>query len=320
MGQSIPSLRTLIPRIRDNMTFLAQFQDMKKSTYFELMCMQAFARLLKLPFFDVDHDDNSVQHRVTWNGRVSPISKAPDGPDGIARCHDFDMLVEATRKEGTKQYTQEYTRAITHWEQYLSTSTTPPGSIYLLLVCTKLHETSFNACAARAYPIAKMIPVEFDVLLRIMTTAKLSITLTHSEIRKVLLDIYDCIPDCHDLKSFRHASVETAERWQENVLRHEKEIFLAMQSYRAIRKLGYNLVGTSQIFNALLSNPTVNQYFSRLGHRFSDTDPEELYYIVSKHGFALGMNRTPAGEHLLAPVPVEDFALRCHALMEAANQ
>lgn len=321
IGLSIPPSRNLIPIFRDHLNYLNQFPVFDQSTYFERVCAYASARLFGVPFFDATNDDERVEYRLTWNGEDNPPGRAPDGPDAIVRCHEFDLLLEVTLKEGNRQWAQEYSRAIDHWRDYCDETDYERSNIYVLFVCPHIHQTTLNSIVGRPDPDFKMIPIEIQTLLGLLRTSYLSLTITHAAIRRILMDLYDCAINNPDVDSFQQEAAAITTSWVREILVSERDAFLAVQSYRAMRRIGGTYIGSSNIYHALLVNPTVSQYFGMLGSRFSDIcSIDDVARITSSHGFALRSTRTFLGELILEPVTLQDYKARSDRLMFEAMQ
>lgn len=317
VGLQVPASIRLIPVLRTNETYLQQFHIGQRSHHFESICAISFARLLSLPFFDSVSDDGNIKYRVSWNGTFNPMQKAPSGPDGVVRCHGFDILLEITRKTGTLQWSQEYTNAIRHWNDYCSANGAHGRDVYVALVCTNIHSSTYQAIISRPNRDFKMIPIEMGTLTSIMTTSRLAMLMPHGEIQRLLVNIHKAACDLRDLRSFRVEAAAIVKEWEKDVLRTERQAFLGIQSYKAMRRRGHGHIGTSDLYKSLLKNPTVNQYFHHLGCKFSDSDPEEFGEILVNHGFASKLASLRHGETLLQPVPIDDYKSRCSRLINA---
>jgi hypothetical protein len=53
--------------------------------------------------------------------------------------------------------------------------------------------------------------------------------------------------------------------WQKDVLKREKTVFFGLKSYEAMRKVGRNIVGTSEILLNLNKDSRLNRYVQILG-------------------------------------------------------
>ena len=110
----MPAARTVLQRLNNLDNYLSGYPQNQQSDRFEELICQAFSALLHLPFFDTSNDDLNKRHRLTWFGTAAPFSRSPHGPDGLARAHNYCLVIEATLKTRSIQWSQEFARCLSH--------------------------------------------------------------------------------------------------------------------------------------------------------------------------------------------------------------
>jgi len=315
----MPSSDTILERLDDCDKYLSQFDPSHQSARFEELICQAFATLLHLPFYDADNDDKSERHKVTWCGGASPLRGAPGGPDGVGRAHNFAMLIEATLKLGTKQWSQEFAQCLDHADKVIKANNMEPKDTYIVFVATKTHQYSYDSAKtynARNRP--KIVLIELDVLRTTVETSLLAFTMKHVEARKLILGLLKCLSDSSDLLNFRDRVRRCLTEWQQEVLQLEKAVVLAVKSYEAMLQESRDCIAISEILMRLQEHPMVKLYFDRAGGKL---DPEEIIQSLVQEGLGAleGPIRT-TGEEFLSPVPFVDFKSRCQRRLQAVEE
>lgn len=140
-----PSSHTLIKRIKNCSGFLNKYKQNERPYIFEELAVQGLARLLHLPYFDSADDDTSLLFRATWNGSRKLNQKAlSGGPDGIIRAYDFLLVIEATLRTGSNQWTKEFGECLRHAKEVSLSTQFSPNQVFTLLITEKIHEDTFH--------------------------------------------------------------------------------------------------------------------------------------------------------------------------------
>lgn len=298
--------RTILKHLKRLDEYLQQFRY-RQSIYFENMIGMAFSRALYLPFYTNDEDDETIEHRVVWEGsnRGGVLSRAPQGrPDVIAYCYGFYLIIEATQKTGAKQWTDEFAQAVRHSNNFVRVNSLDPNAVYIVLVTPELHEDTY--CSMRHHPPreCKFVPLETDTIISILKTAILAFTMKHLELRTLFNKIPQLLASSSSLEDFRSTLNEELKTWQREVLRHEKRAFIGVKSYEAMQRIPRAVVAVSEILESLWRHPFVGQYLKIIGEELSANEIERIL-VEESLGYRAG--RTIQDEPLFECVPCTDF-------------
>jgi hypothetical protein len=312
------SSRTILKNLKSITEYLNQFPNWQRSTHFEKLVAEAFSHILYLPFYASDNDDDSIPHRVIWRGKVNPVSKAPGrGPDAIARCYHFCLIIEATRKPGSDQWSREFAQSIRHCKDFCSKEGVQPNNVYVLIVCLNLHEDTYKSIKANPKQEYRLTPIGLIDLAIVLETSILAFTMRHLELRQLLNQITDCIRTSSSLDDFRNAEDNLLKNWQKDVLKVEKNAFLGVKSYEAMRRISRTHIGASEILRRLQRHRTLNKYLKIIGEKLSLDIIEES---LIQQSLASQLSPTYDGERLFSPVLFTDFKERELRLIKAVEE
>jgi hypothetical protein len=311
--------RTILSYLEKLDVYLGQFAH-KRSTYFEHLISLAFSQALYLPFYTIDNDDQSVGQRVTWQGsdKGGCLSLSPPGkPDIIAYCYGFYLIVEATQKTGAMQWTDEFAQAVRHCDDFVKANNVQPSQVYILLVTPKLHDDTYNSLRHHPLTAFKFVPLETDVLDKILNTSLLALTIRHLDLRRFFNRVGEYIKKSSTLREFREGCEEGIIIWQKEVLKQEKDAFIGIKSYEAMRKAKRAAVSVSEIFENLLEDSFVKEYLNVLGETL---DVGEIETSLKAQSLCCCAGKTiQTDEALLECVPWTDFKGRGLRLIEAVE-
>jgi hypothetical protein len=299
--------RTILKRLRNIEMYLGQFRY-KESIYFENIIGMALSKALYLPFYTKENDDENVRNRVVWGGseQNGNLAKAPQGKsDIVAYCYGFFLAVEVTQKTGSGQWTDEFAQAVRHCDDFVKANGIEPNDVYIILITKKLHVDTY--CSLRNYPRRKhkFVPIETEVLIRILQTAILALTIRHFELRTILNKISECLINSSSLSNFRIILNEELKNWQKQVLKREKRAFIGIKSYETMRKNPRSAVAVSEILQELLKHPFVGQYFKILKE---ELDPSEIEKALIEESLCCYAGKTiQTDEFLFECIPCTDF-------------
>jgi len=311
------SSQTILENLKGITEYLNQFTKKQRPTYFEKLVAEAFSHILHLPFYASDSDDAGIPHRVIWQGRVNPVCKAPGGgPDAIARCYHFDLIIEATKNTEANQWAREFASSIRHSEDFCSQAQIQAKDVLTLLICTELHRDTYRSIKSNPKEEYKLIPIEVSNLEKILKTSILAFTIRHLELRRLLNQISKCIRDSSSLDDFRSAVDSLLTNWQKDVLKVEKKAVIAVKSYKAMRMINRTHIGTSEIFQRLQGDEAINEYLEIIEEKLSFDIVEES--LIQQH---LASELSPTyDERVFYPVPFADFKERQLRLIKALEE
>ncbi|MFC1618758.1 AlwI family type II restriction endonuclease [Candidatus Neomarinimicrobiota bacterium] len=308
---------TIYQRLRSYNQYLANYPINHRSTHFEELICQGFASSFRIPFFDIDTDDTNNNYRMTWMGSANSASRAPGGPDGIGRAHEFTILVEATLKTGTRQWSQEFAQCINHAQDYANNNSIDLADLYILLVITNLHNDTYQAIQSySAHSDLKFVLIEIDTLRITVETSLLACTIRHLEMRCLFEKCISCLSESNSIQNYRARIQNLGEEWQKDVLNLEKNVMLSIKSYEAMLKEQGDHIGVSQIFLRLARHPYVRWYLGKIDCSLNDQIISKSLRIESL-GAVVG--KLPQGEEIFCPVPLIEFKNRCQRRLQAVE-
>lgn len=308
--------RTILRRLKRYNQYLSNFPRNQRSIYFEKLIAEAFAGILNLPFYSSNNDDANVRHRVTWYGSDIGPSAAPPGPDAVARAYDFQILIEPTLKTGSNQWSQEFAACIRHGITYVNQQGLTPTEVYVTLVAPKLHIDTLRSIRQQPRPQLNVIPIEVSSLIDILGTSILAFSMRHLELRNLFNQIRVCVDHSSSVRKFHESSRDEISRWRKDVLQLEKQAFIGVKSYEAMRRIGRRHIGTSEILSRLQKHPFVTQYLKIVGERIM---PAHIQQSLIQQSLASQVGKLPDGEELFCPVPRVDFKGRQEKLIKAVE-
>ncbi len=298
--------------------FLASYPQQDQPIRFEQLISKSVSMILNLPYFCADDDDKRVQHRVTWLGSEKDGKKAPPGPDAVARCHGFNLLIEATRRTGATQWAHEFASALRHWEEYCNSESLDKHHTYVILVVTELHDDTISS--VRAFPRRdfRLIPLKSRNVAGILETSSLAFTMRHCEFRELANEAHELVKSCSSKRQYARLLAAEITKWQRHVLSLEKCAFVGVLSYQAMERIEKSLVSESEIMLELHKKKRLKTYLKKLGEGLN---PDIVHESLTANSLAIVRSRTFADECLFERVPVRDFESRlariCQALVMA---
>jgi hypothetical protein len=267
---------------------------------------------MHLPLYTIDSDDPSTKYRVVWYGdiRSSPPKYAPSGRDAIIYAHNNFVLIEATRKEGKRQWSQEFSRALNHRDDFVGGNENKREKTYIVLVTTKLDKDTYNSIKTKE----KFIPLQIDSIQKILKTSVLAFSIKHLEVINLFVDIEEILRDSESLKNYLSRVDKCLDNWQEKILNKEKKLFIGIKSYEALVRSSGNLMSAGEILLKLKKNPIVRQYFNLIEEEISFEIMEKALIEES-----LGCLTRTIQEKFYYPVPKEDFKGRAKRIIKAVE-
>ncbi len=313
------SARTVVKYLRELDEYLSRFRH-KESIYFERLTGLAFSKMLSLPFYNLDTDDTQVEHRVVWqshstNGRPS---KATAGkPDIIAYCRGFYLIIEATQKTGANQWTQEFAQAFRHCNEFVRANGLNSKEVYIVFVTPEVYEDTYRSLRHHPREEYQFVPIYTSTLAAILNTSILAFTMKNLELRGLFNVIPDHVSRSSTVEEFRVGLADGVTSWQKDVMRREKNAFIGVKSYEAMKKIQGPVVSVSEIFEKLIKHPFVGQYLKIIGEKLNLTEIEKVL-VEQSLGFCAG--RIQTGERLFECVPGVDFKHRGLKLIKTVEK
>lgn len=306
--------QTTIERLKNIKSYLDSFHKSQRSTNFEELIAQTLSDIFHLPYYTCDNDDASKEYRVTWLGSKKGPTKAPPGPDAVVRAYGFYVLIEATLKDTSRQWEQEFGRALEHLENFVRQEEVSRTYVYSILIMPKLHNLTYRSMRGIG---ENLIPLETDILHRLLRTSNLAFSIKHLALRYLFNDLKECLSKSSFIENFRSNVDSQISEWQKKVLEEEKYTFLAVRSYQAMRKIRSVPIGTSQILRRLQKDPVVKEYTSIIK---GGVEPDRLADSLVYTGLVCRHSRVGSGEVTFEPVPQIDFKGRIERVIEAVEK
>lgn len=293
----------------------------KRSTWFEALIAKSFSKIFHLPYFDRNNDDSCTQHRVVWCGTFNPFKCAPGGmSDAIVYAHEFYCLLEPTLRRNTDQWAREYASSIRHYNSFSNREGLEGKDVYLLMVAPTIHEDTFESFKSKLNGEHNFVLLELSTLAIILETAILAFTIRHLELQKLFRKLIARSRNSSTLEQYRNATSEYITSWQNEVLQLEKNSFLAIKSYEAMKQIlrGHTRdhVGVSEIVRQLSGRPEIEQYTALINERFT---PSGIANSLQSESLGFYIEDTPR-DKLFAPVPFVEYESRIRRKMMAVGE
>jgi len=306
------NLETAIENLRDLGAYLASFATEQRSTRFEHLVTKSLSHMLRLPFYTVDNDDSSIQHRVVWNGSEVNWSRGGGTVDGIIYAYAFSIVVEATLKTGNRQFYDEFVRSLEHYQSFLNETDVRSEDCYLLLVMTELNNHTYTAIKQKVKERCRYVLLPISNFATMLETYTLAVTARHADLRLLLEKILACCEHSASMPNFLERSKEEIERWQQGVLEKEKSLFVGAKSYKALNSFGRQ-AGAGEIYSELYSDSMVVHYFQAMGYELSYDD---IVSSLERERLAYKAENIPSGEGVYFPLPFPDVKGRVKIFIE----
>ena len=290
----------------------------EKAAQFEYLISELFAYILHLNFYDRTHDNVTEPNRITWNGDITPIAKAPQGIDTIARCHGFWLIIEPTQRTNATQWTQEFAQAIRHCDEICTQHHKNPQDVLCILAVTSIHLDTYNSVKHRPTRNPKVIPLTTSHLEKILRITLLPYTTTHLEFRGLLNKISESITDSSSLDDFSIRADTQIDEWKKRYLKGEKNAFIAIKLYEKIKNLGDQTTFIiSEVYTQLRDDSEVDTYFREMGGMLGADDVEK---VLTQLGLAYYHSKNiQSEESIFEKIPPEDIKAKISIILSKIN-
>lgn len=232
--------------------YLNRYDIAERPGAFEFLVAAAFAQSLHLPFQYRDTEDSTVEHRVLWYGqydkRNRTFSYSPAGADSICFAYGYYILIEATTRGNVgNQWRREFVECMTHYDNFISERNLEKRAVYLALVAPEFHRNTYTGFKQKAIEGNYILLLESATLARISKICKNIPTLRHLDLRQLLRDMVGELRNSGSLKGLRKGLSKCINDWEVNLLRQEKTVYFGLKGYEAMKRVGRNTVGISEI-------------------------------------------------------------------------
>lgn len=247
-----------------------KYVDADQPGAFEFLVAVAFHRIFCLPLQTKDTEDDSIKHRVIWYGQHDKIDnkihKSPSGPDCFCFAYGVYILIECTlRGNSSNQWRKEFVESLKHYDDYARASGIKKDDFFLALVAPEFHKdtyTGFKQKVIEGYNIAML---DCASLAKISKTCESNTTFRHLDLRYLMKKIVSILKDSASLAAFRKDRNRWIAEWKIELLKQEKTVYFGLKSYEAMKRVGRNTVGVSDIMLELQKDRKINTYLQKLG-------------------------------------------------------
>lgn len=250
--------------------YINRFIDRYRPAAFEYLAASAFSKIFYLPFQSNDTEDASITHRVIWHGRINrrlrTFSKSPSGPDATCFCYGFYNLIETTLKVGTGQWRKEFIESLRHYDDFVTNNNVDKKDVYLTFIVPKLHKDTYTGFQPKVNESYNIILLESSWLAKIVDTSKMISTIRHLDLRYLFMNIIKIFQESTAFENFKADANKAISESQKDVITREKTVFFGLRSYEAMKKVGRNTVGTSEILLNLHKDAKFKRYTKILGN------------------------------------------------------
>jgi len=249
-----------------------------------------------------------------WNGNLNPLRRSPGGTaDCLVQANGFNCVVEMTRKTGSNQWTQEGAQIARHTTTARQTHGWQPVDTYTLFITERISRDSYFHLHGNPPQGLKIVILERDMLLKVLNTVILAFSMRNIEFRYLMEHLIECLEKCPSVNEYRKDAIGCLSIWGKKVLECEKNVYIGLKAYEAMKRIGRIYVDPGEILKQLFNHPFVRQYLKTIEVRF---DSGILEKSLVQQGLAV-RQRTFFGP-LLIQVPPEDFANRGNRILDEA--
>jgi len=249
--------------------YLRRYAQNDQPAAFEYLVAGTISQIFFLPFQSKDNENNSVKHRVIWGGSINrrskTISKSPSGPDAICFAYGFYVLIESTLRTGANQWRKEFVESLNHYDQFVTDEHVDKKDTFLIIIAPKIHKDTYTGFKQKACEGYNIIVLENSHLAKIGNCSGMISTIRHLDLRQLFTDLVKILRDSASFEQFRDNLNKTINKWQGDVLNREKTVFFGLKAYEAMKKVGRNIVGTSDILLNLDKDRQFNYYLKIIG-------------------------------------------------------
>lgn len=304
--------------LKDHSTYLDAFLQGEQPAHFENLIAQTFGHIFYLPYFTQDNENTRKKYRVTWHGRTSPISKAPERQDATLYAHGFYGLIESTLTTGRTQWVREFGPGIEHYTKFTTRQELDKRDVYLLLVAPNIYKDTYRGIRQKQEEGFNFIMLEVSTLVEILETSMLAFTTRHLDLRKLFSELLRCSKDSSSLQDFSDNTIRCISTWQQDILKKEKKVFVGVKSYEAMRKIGRDVIGVSEILRELETQPRVTRYLEIINDELTALAIERSL-LSGRFGVSIGRDFVEEEEYF-RPVPLIEFKSRAEKIINALKK
>lgn len=302
--------RTVLTKLKHYDQYMQNIpRGQQRSAWFEDLIARTFSQVFHLPYFNRNNDDTSIAHRVVWNG-IPNCCASGNGADGIIYAHEFYSLIEPTLKHGALQWAQEFASALRHYNNFVREQGLERDDVYLLLVTPEIFVDTYESFKTKQHEGYNLVLIEVQTLITMLETARLAFTIRHLELRKLFRKLKALSASSSSLQHYKETTGEYMKRWRDEVLHLEKQSFLAIKSYEAMKEIlrgrTRNHVSIEEIKIRLRKDPTFKQYTALINEPINTAKilaclrSESLGYRIDDD----------CDDPLFVPVPIVEYKSR----------
>lgn len=260
----------MISNLRRLRQYLDRYPRNVQPGAFEFLVTSAFARGFHLPFKTRTTDDSAIVHKVVWYGeadsRKKTFTPAPSGPDGACFCCGYNLLIESTlRGDVSNQWRKEFVESLNHYDGFVIQHAALRNDLYLAFVAPEFHRSTYTGFKQKASEGYNIIMLECQNLSTICDICSYVQTLRHLDLRYLLRGIVKKLRESGSLTSFRKDVRRYINDWEVELLKQERTVYFGLKSYEAMKKVGSNIVGVSDIMLKLQRDPRFERCIRKLG-------------------------------------------------------
>ncbi len=250
--------------------YLDRYKVSEQPAAFEFLAAIAFHRIFHLPLQLENIEDESVKHYVIWNGRFDKINRrfcpSPSGPDSICYAYGFYVLIENTlRGNVANQWRKEFVESITHYDNFVTTRAVERRDVFLALIAPEFHKNTYTGFKQKAIEGYNILMLDSSTLAEISSICESITTLRHLDLLHLVRSMVKKFKESGSLASFRKDLNRCIADWELDLLRQEKTVYFGLKAYEAMKKIGRNVVGISDIMLKLERDSAFERYLSILG-------------------------------------------------------
>jgi len=250
--------------------YLDRFAQEEQPDAFEFLVASAFKHAFHLPFQTEITKDDKEKNRVIWHGWIDKnsgkIHKSDSGQDATCFAYGFYILLESTLiGNSRRQWRREFMQAITHYENFLAHGNLSKEDVYTMLVAPDFHNDTYVGFKQKAVDGINIMIMKAAELGKLSEICKKIRTLRHLDLRHLFKKMVTKLCESTSLAYFKKDISKCIAEWEEDLIRQEKTVYFGLKSYEAMKKVGRDIVGASEIMSNLDKDKRFERYIKKLG-------------------------------------------------------
>lgn len=231
---------------------------------YEYVSASAFSNILYLPMQCSSDRNDGVDYRVLWDGDIirgtRSVSASSSGSDTVCFAFGFYILCESTIRTGRGQWKKEFNQCLQHYEDFITDNNLNSEDVFLVLVTPEIHKFLYRGFQSQMSEGYNLVLLNNSWLSQLWEISRIIPTVRHIDVREILDDLVEELSESTSFHKFKSNVNRKISIWCDKILRDEKYVFFALRAYEAMKKIGLDLIATSDIMSNLKQDDMYNKY------------------------------------------------------------